>query len=119
MSASSFPGPDSPSDLRLPVPPPDSGLVFASLVKNNVIALVYGKTNLHRTLRDFQKRLQVFILNVKAFREKTSPFTLNGEGFSENPFTVEVKKLLHPPNFFPKLAKQQPERRGTLGGRWK
>ena len=25
-----------------------------------------------------------FTLNVKAFREKTSPFTLNGEGISEN-----------------------------------
>ncbi len=31
----SFPGPDGSSDLPLPAPPPDSVLVFASLVKNN------------------------------------------------------------------------------------
>ena len=32
-----------------------------------------------------------FSLNVKAFREKTSPFTLNGEGISEKDLTVDVK----------------------------
>ncbi len=31
-----------------------------------------------------------FTLNVKAFREKTSPFTLNGEGISEKAFTLDV-----------------------------
>ena len=33
----SFPGPDGSSDLPFPAPPPDSVLVFASLVKNNII----------------------------------------------------------------------------------
>ena len=32
-----------------------------------------------------------FTLNVKAFREKTSPFTLNGEGISEKALTLDVK----------------------------
>ena len=32
-----------------------------------------------------------FTLNVKAFHEKTSPFTLNGEGISEKDLTVDVK----------------------------
>ena len=59
-----------------------------------------------------------FTLNVKAFREKTSPFTLNGEGISEKAFTLDVKfySTIHQ-IFFPQLAKQQPERRGNLGGR--
>ena len=32
-----------------------------------------------------------FTLIVKAFREKTSPFTLNGESISEKELTVDVK----------------------------
>ena len=32
-----------------------------------------------------------FTLNVKAFHEKTSPVTLNGEGISEKAFTLDVK----------------------------
>ena len=35
-----------------------------------------------------------FTLNVKAFREKTSAFTLNGEGISEKAFTLDVKIYL-------------------------
>ena len=33
-----------------------------------------------------------FTLNVKAFREKTSPFTLNGEGISENN-VIKLRKI--------------------------
>ncbi|PNV60281.1 hypothetical protein C0033_19755 [Clostridium sp. chh4-2] len=36
-----FPGPDGPSDLGLPVPPPASVLVFAGLVKSINFALVF------------------------------------------------------------------------------
>ncbi|WP_207656878.1 hypothetical protein, partial [Clostridium sp. chh4-2] len=39
----SSPGPDGPSDLCLPILHPASVLVFASLVKNNVIASVFSK----------------------------------------------------------------------------
>ena len=35
--------------------------------------------------------LSCFTLNVKAFHEKTSPFTLNREGISEKDLTVDVK----------------------------
>ncbi|PNV59337.1 hypothetical protein C0033_24655 [Clostridium sp. chh4-2] len=35
--------------------------------------------------------LSCFTLNVKAFSVKTSPFTLNPQGISENSFTVDVK----------------------------
>ena len=35
--------------------------------------------------------LSCFTLNIKAFREKPSPFTLNSQGISENSFTVDVK----------------------------
>ncbi|PNV60560.1 hypothetical protein C0033_18765 [Clostridium sp. chh4-2] len=62
-----------------------------------------------------------FTLNVKAFREKPSPFTLNPQSISKNPFTLDVN-LTHAPNlFYPQPAKHQPERRGNLGGRrkWK
>ncbi|PNV59039.1 hypothetical protein C0033_26200 [Clostridium sp. chh4-2] len=61
-----------------------------------------------------------FTLNVKAFHEKTSPFTLNREGISEKDLTVDVKTYfpIHQIFIFPQLAKQQPERRGNLGGRW-
>ena len=41
-----------------------------------------------------------FTLNVKAFREKTSPFTLNSQGISENSFTVDVKKYTTHQIFF-------------------
>ena len=64
----------------------------------------------------------MFTLNIKAFRKKTSPFTLNPQGFSENAFTLDVKTyLLFRKIFFTQPAKQQPERRGNLGGRrkWK
>ena len=61
-----------------------------------------------------------FTLNVKAFHKMTSPFTLNGESISEKAFTLDVKKYSHTQNlFYPQLAKQQPERRGNLGGRRK
>ena len=57
-------------------------------------------------------------LYVKSFHRKTSPFTLNPQGFSENTFTLDVKTyLLFRKIFFPQLVKQQPERRGNLGGR--
>ena len=49
-----------------------------------------------------------------------SPFTLNPQGISENPFTLDVKTYAPIYQIFiPQLAKQQPERRGNLGGRRK
>ena len=55
---------------------------------------------------------------MKAFCEKPSPFTLNGESISEKAFTFDVKiySTIYQIFFYPKLAKQQPERRGDLGG---
>ena len=60
-----------------------------------------------------------FTLNVKAFREKTSPFTLNPQGISENSLTVDVKTTPSTKSFLSLAAKQQPERRGSPGGRGK
>ena len=44
--------------------------------------------------------LSCFTLNVKAFSVKTSPFTLNPQGISENSFTVDVKNYSIPQIFF-------------------
>ncbi|WP_180994507.1 hypothetical protein [Clostridium sp. chh4-2] len=70
-------------------------------------------------VKGFSEMPSDFTLNVKAFRKMTSPFTLNGEGISEKAFTLDVN-LTTPPNlFYPQRAKQQPERRGSPGGRRK
>ena len=47
-----------------------------------------------------------FTLNVKAFREKTSPFTLNGEGISEKALTLDVKTYSQSTKSFLPLASQ-------------
>ena len=47
-----------------------------------------------------------FTLNVKAFREKTSPFTLNHEGISEKDFMVDVKTYSSIHQIFFSLASQ-------------
>ena len=42
-------------------------------------------------MKGFSEMISGFTLIVKAFREKTSPFTLNGESISEKAFTLDVK----------------------------
>ena len=42
-------------------------------------------------MKSFSEMPSGFTLNFKAFREKTSPFTLNREGISGKNFTVDVK----------------------------
>ena len=58
-----------------------------------------------------------FTLNVKAFLEKTSPFTLNGEGISEKDLTIDVK--VHSPihQIFFSLASQAPAGKKGKPGR--
>ncbi|WP_180994597.1 hypothetical protein [Clostridium sp. chh4-2] len=93
-------------------------LVFAGRVKNNICASVFMQSHIYVDREGIFKNASGFTLNVKAFHKKTSPFTLNGEGISKKDFTLDVKFTHNPPNlFYPKLAKQQPERRGNLGGR--
>ncbi|PNV60157.1 hypothetical protein C0033_20150 [Clostridium sp. chh4-2] len=58
-----------------------------------------------------------FTLNVKAFHEKTSPFTLNGEGISEKDLTVDIKIYFPIHQIFFSLASQAPAGKKGKPGR--
>ncbi|PNV63767.1 hypothetical protein C0033_00070 [Clostridium sp. chh4-2] len=59
--------------------------------------------------------LSCFTLNVKAFSVKTSPFTLNPQGISENPFTVDVKNYSIHQIFFSLASQATAGKKGEPG----
>ncbi|WP_146043749.1 hypothetical protein [Clostridium sp. chh4-2] len=116
--------PYDPICLHLPSPAPTAPPTFVFRLRLPIpgwFSLAGLKTiiTFAQIVKGFSEMPSGFTLNVKAFRKMTSPFTLNGEGISENSLTVDVKTYSPHQIFFPQLAKQQPERRGNLGGQRK